>query len=207
MRKSKTREILGRLPEINYDLSAVFGVTPEFVDSFTVNVYDMFEDLESHNLPLAHIGLRHLASSKAQFQTNPSYMINAIPVSYAEQKKKLTRGFYKSLAAAKLIEENRNLFIERSEAKIAASSIAKLARQSLIVTIDYPEAVLMPERLLTQRQIEAASNLSEFIENKNDEQTLRRLGMFANNLLMHNEGSPTKWSAALSDIFFAEQSR
>jgi hypothetical protein len=207
MRKSKTREILGRLPEINYDLSAVFGVTPEFVDGFTVNVYDMFEDLESHNLPLAHSGLRHLASSKAQFQTNPSYMINAIPVSYAEQKKKLTKGFYKSLAAAKLIEENRNLFIEKSEAKIAASSIAKLARQSLIVTIDYPDAVFMPERLLTQRQIEAASNLSEYIENKNDEQTLRRLGMFANNKMMHSEGSPTKWSAALSDIFFAEQTR
>jgi hypothetical protein len=202
MRKGEAREILGRLPEINNNLAGVLGVTTEFIDGFSTSIYDVFEDIGSHDLPLARIGLRQLASKKAQAQTNPSHMITAIPTSYAEQKKTLTKGFYKSLAASRVIEANREMFTERTESKIAANLIAKLARQSLLVTIDYSDAIFMPEDELTEKQIDAALNLSEFIEKKSYADTYKRLGALAQRKSTLPEGAPVGWSAALGDIFF-----
>jgi len=202
MRKGEAREILGRLPEINNNLAGVLGVTTEFIDGFTNKVHDVFEGLESHDLPLARIGLRHLASSKARAQTNPSHTITAIPMGYSEQKKALTKGFYKSLAASRIIEENREMFIERPEVRITTSLITKLARQALIVTIDYPDAIFMPEEGMTERQIDGALNLSGFIEAKKYNDTYRKLGALVQHKSAHTEGSPLGWSATLGDIFF-----
>ena len=201
MRKHESKQIFHHLEDINYNLAGALGVTPELIEKFQPRVYDTLTDIASHDLPLAKIGLRHIASTGAQAQTHPSLTITSIPVSYEKQKEILTKSFYKSVAASQIIANNKPFYINSSELKSTSKSIVKLVRQVLQVSIEYPGAIFTQEDIPTQYQIMAANGLHSFLKNRKCSSTLDMLYYYIDVYNSLPTGSPETWSSALGNVF------
>jgi hypothetical protein len=207
MRKHESRQIFNNLEDINQDLAGVLGVTNQFIEEFQPRIYDTITDIQSHNLPLAKIGLRHLASPSARAQTHPSHTITSIPVSYDKQKEQLTKSLYKSVAASQIIAENKEFYTNSAERKSTAKLIATLVRQILQTTIEYPGAIFTQEELPTQYQIMAVNSLSSFLEYRKYSSTLDLLDEYVRAYDSLPTGSPEGWSNTLSDIYLKKDTK